>query len=45
MPISPSRCGWSSCGLNSIADSAGDKVSDTNAEISVAVAIVTANWR
>ena len=34
-----------SCALNSTAQSAGLKVSDTKQEISVEAAIVTANWR
>ncbi len=38
------RCSGS-CGLNSSAHSAGLKVSDTISEITVAVAMVTANWR
>ena len=34
-----------SCGLRSTAHMAGDRVSDTTSEITVALAIVSANWR
>src|ERR1700730_5044456 len=37
--------GCSSCGLKNNAHSAGLKVNETKAEMIVAVAIVTANWR
>ncbi len=40
-----SASGLAPCGLSSTAASAGDSVSELNAEITVEMAIVSANWR
>ena len=40
-----SESGCAPCGLSSTAASAGDSVSELNAEITVEMAIVSANWR
>ena len=39
------RSGAAPCGLSSTAASAGDSVSELNAEMAVLIAIVSANWR
>ena len=39
-----SASGFAPCGLSSTAASAGDSVSELNAEITVEMAMVSANW-